>query len=114
MNTIPKEWQGGKMIVKLTEEAEQDLDSLSDDLYDEAYKYLKLFKSEYQKYSQPLANMYGRDLRGCRKTYFANTKYRIVSKPENGVVKIVNIIAVGERKNMEVYKRAFERLNISN
>jgi len=102
------------MFVKLTKEAEQDLDLLDDNLYDEAYKYLKLFEVSYEKYSLPLFNMNGRNLKGCRKTYFGNSEYRIVSKLENDIVSIVSIISIGKRDNMDVYKKAHLRIHETN
>ena len=70
-----------------------------------------LLEQDYEKYTLPLYDMDGRNLQGCRKTYFSNAEYRIVSKLENGVINIVNIIAVGKREDMEVYKLASQRIN---
>jgi mRNA interferase RelE/StbE len=95
----------------LTKEVENDLDLLDDEIYCEAYKYLQLLEKNYDKYTLPLYDMDGRNLQGCRKTYFGNAKYRIISKLENGIVNIVNIIAVGKREDMEVYKTAHQRFN---
>jgi mRNA interferase RelE/StbE len=97
--------------IHLIEDVENDLDLLEDEIYNEAYKYLKLLEENYEKYSLPLYDMDGRDLKGCRKTYFCNAEYRIVSKLENGVINIINVIAVGKREDMEVYKTAHQRLN---
>jgi hypothetical protein len=74
----------------------------------EAIKYFKLFEEDYDKYTLPLYDMDGRNLQGCQKTYFGDAKYRIISKPIND---IINIIAVGKRENMEVYKTASHRIN---
>lgn len=57
--------------------------------------------------------MHGRDLQDCRKTYFCDAEYRIISKLENGTIKIVNIIAVGKREDFEVYNIANSRVNNS-
>ena len=77
----------------------------------EAIKYFKLFEKDYDKYTLPLYDMNGRNLQGCRKTYFWDAKYRIISKPVNGIINIINIVAVGKRENMEVYKLASQRIN---
>lgn len=98
------------MQVNIITEAQNDLDLLDDTLYEEAYRYFELFKTDYFKNSLPLENKDGRNLRGCRKTYFANTKYRIVSKLEANEIKIINIIAVGKRDGYEVYDSAIKRL----
>ncbi len=96
--------------ITLSIEVENDLDLLDDDVYDEAYKYFKLLEQDYEKYSLPLYNIDGRDLRGCRKTYFFNAEYRIVSNLENGIISIINVIAVGKREDLQVYKIAHQRL----
>lgn len=90
---------------------QEDLDKLPDDVYDETYQMLKKLQKDYFKYSKPLYNKQGRNLQDCRKTYFYNAEYRIVSKLEDNTVKIVNIIAVGKRENLEVYNLANERIN---
>jgi len=95
----------------LSKEVEKDLDLLDDEIYGEAYKYLQLLEENYEKYSLPLYDMDGRNLKGCRKTYFSNAEYRIITKLENGIINIINVIAVGKREDMEVYKTAHQRLN---
>ena len=96
--------------IKFDDNIDSDLDQLSDELLFEALKYFELFKKEYEKYSLPLYDMNGRNLKGCRKTYFGNSEYRIVSKLEGGVVNIVNIISVGKREAMDVYRKAHLRI----
>ena len=97
--------------IEYDDSIDADLDLLPDPILKEALKYFKLLEQDYEKYSLPLYNMDGRDLRGCRKTYFWNAEYRIISKLEDGIVKIINVIAVGKRENMEVYKIAHQRIN---
>lgn len=99
------------MQVNIITKAQNDLDLLDDALYEEAYHYLKLFKKDYFKYSLPLYDIDGRNLQGCRRTYFANSEYRIVSKLENNEIKIINVVAVGKRENYEVYDSANKRIN---
>ena len=70
---------------------------LSDELLNEVDDYIEKLKVNPLKYSQPLQNIDGRDLRGYRKIYFASATYRIIIKIEAGITKIVEIVAVGER-----------------
>ena len=93
------------------ENLNDDLDNLPEDVYDEVYLMFKKLEKDYFKYSKPLYNMQGRDLQDCRKTYFYNAEYRIVSKIENNTIKIVSIIAVGKREGFEVYNMANDRIN---
>lgn len=97
--------------IKYDNNIDSDLDKLSDEFLNEALEYFKLLRKDYERYSLPLHNMKGRNLKGCRKTYFGEAEYRIVSKLENGVINIINIIAVGKRDDMEVYKTAHQRLD---
>lgn len=93
------------------ENLNKDLDKLPEDVYDEVYFMFKKLEKDYFKYSKPLYNMQGRNLQDCRKTYFYNAEYRIVSKIENDTIKIVSIIAVGKREGFEVYNMANDRIN---
>jgi mRNA interferase RelE/StbE len=57
-----------------------------------------------------LGNKAGYELSGCRKMYVDNKRIRIVYRIiENQI--IVEVIAVGKRNEMEVYKTAASRLN---
>ena len=58
---------------------------------------------------EELGNKNGYDLSGYRKMYVCKKQIRIVySVVEN--VLLVNIIAIGKREDMEVYKTASERV----
>jgi len=58
---------------------------------------------------EPLGNKNGYDLSGCRKMYVNKKQIRIVYKIiENKI--IIEIIAIRKREEMEVYKKALERL----
>jgi len=86
-----------------------DLELLPDEVFEEVDEYLSIkFKEDPYKYTQEL---YG-NLKGYRKTYIANATYRIVSKIVDNKIKIVQIVAIGKRQDLEVYKEAFRRLNI--
>ena len=89
---------------------QSDLDKLPDDVFFEVDRYFEKFKINPYKYSQELGNLYGMDLRGYRKTYVYSHKYRIISRIVEDTIQIVEIIAVDERDDFMVYKKAFERL----
>ena len=91
-------------------EIPKDLDELSDEIASEVRDYFKKFKTDPYKYTMPLHNQGGLNLQGYRKTYVANAQYRIVSKIEEDMVKIVEIVAVGKREDKEVYKEATKRI----
>ncbi|AFL67364.1 type II toxin-antitoxin system RelE family toxin [Sulfurospirillum barnesii] len=98
--------------IETLEEVEDDLLLLPKEVLVEALAYFDKYKTNPFQYSQPLENKGGRDLRGCRKTYIANATYRIILQVEKGVAKIVSIICVGERNNMDAYNTAHARLNL--
>ena len=56
-----------------------------------------------------LGNKNGYDLSGCRKMYADNKKIRIVYKIIEDKI-IIEVIAVGKRNEMEVYKKASKRV----
>lgn len=91
-------------------EVENDLDLLSEELLDEVEGYIERLKTNPLGCSQPLQNMDGRDLRGYRKIYIAQATYRIIIKVENGITKIVEVVAIGERDQKKVYAEAFARI----
>ena len=75
----------------------------------------KLVKKQLEKLKvspflgEELGNKNGNDLSGYRKMYACKKLIRIVySVVEN--VLLVNIIAIGKREDMEVYKTASERV----
>lgn len=97
--------------IELHPDARKDLDVLPAEVFDEVSDYFDKYKINPFQYSQPLENKGGRDLSGCRKTYIANATYRIIIQVEKGVAKIVSIICIGERNNMDAYNTAHARLN---
>jgi len=94
----------------LYDEVEDDFMELPDEVAKEALEYFEKFKSDPYKCSLPLHNQGNLKLKGYRKTYLANSTYRIVLHIEKGNVKIVEVIAVGKRKDKEVYINAFNRI----
>lgn len=91
-------------------EVEADLDLLDDEVYEEVDQYFDRLKENPLGCSLPLHDLDGRDLRGYRKIYVASATYRIIIKVEQGVTKIVEVIAIGERDKKKVYTEAFARI----
>jgi mRNA interferase RelE/StbE len=56
-----------------------------------------------------LGNKNNLNLSGFKKVYFNNKKYRIVYEVVENKI-LVYIIAVGKREDMDVYKKASERI----
>jgi len=92
-------------------EIEDDLNALSDEIYDEVVSYFEKLKQEPFAYSKPLYDQDSIDLKGYRKVYLANATYRIIIKINKGIAYIVQIVAVGKREEKEVYIDAFQRLS---
>ncbi len=85
----------------------KDLDELSDEIAKEVFLYFVKYKSDPYKYSLPLYNQGNIKLQGYRKTYVADASHRIIIKIENNIAKVVKVVAIGSRKNKEVYHKAF-------
>jgi mRNA-degrading endonuclease RelE of RelBE toxin-antitoxin system len=105
--------------VKFTRLADDDLDKLSDSLYDECMNMIdKLEKNIHL--GKPLEDKNGKNLSDCYKIYFNNAKYRIVYRKLNECYQIVGIsespkaiseiIAIGKRDAEQVYIDATKRL----
>ena len=88
----------------------EDLELLPQKVYDEVVEYLEKFKIEPYKYTQKLGNYHGMDLSSLRKTYIANATYRIITRIIDNKIQIVQIVAIDEREDMIVYKKAFHRI----
>lgn len=112
MNIVPNVHERIKKLyeVRFFPEVEADLDLLSDELLDEVDSYVEKLKVNPFKYSQPLQDIDGRDLRDYRKIYFANATYRIIIKVGGGITNIVEVVAIGERDKKKVYAEAFARI----
>ena len=96
--------------VNLIDEAKLDIKKLPKKLVTEATSYFKKYQNDPYKYSQELQNLNGLNLQGYRKTYLANATYRIIFKIEENKIKIVEVVAVGKRKDKQVYKDAYSRI----
>lgn len=88
----------------------EDLDKIPDEVLKEVLFYFEQYKVDPFKYSGKLYDIGKLRLKGYRKTYIANAKYRIVIKIEKDIAKIVEVVAVGSRHNKEVYEEAFNRI----
>ena len=71
------------------------------------YKQFKKLQSS-PELGKLLGNRVGFDLSGFRKIYVDKKKIRIVYKIIKDEV-VVEVVAVGKREDMKVYKKAFER-----
>ncbi len=91
-------------------EVENDLMSLSDKILDEVFDYFNKYQEDPHKYSSKLYNQGNINLDGYRKTYVANVTYRIVFKIEDGITKIVEVVAVGKREDKQVYQDAHTQI----
>ncbi len=107
---IKNVWKRSVYKLKFFSEVEEDLDALSDKVYDEVADYFEKLKKEPFAYSQPLFNQGALQLKGYRKVYLANATYRIIIRIDNGVAHIVQIVAVGKREDKQVYIDAFSRI----
>lgn len=97
--------------VEYDPEVKDDLSNLPLNILQEVAEYFKNYENDPFKYSSKLYNQGGLNLQGYRKTYVANATYRIVIKIENNVAKVVEVVAVGQRQNKEVYLKAHNRIN---
>ncbi len=94
--------------IVLKVEAEEELDGLS------KRERLLVFKQFKKISTSPelgirLGNKAGYDLSGCRKIYVDKKRIRIVYTIIEEQI-VIEVIAIGKRDEMEVYKKASERL----
>jgi mRNA interferase RelE/StbE len=94
--------------LKLHPKVEDDLKSFDNSLKIQVFKKLKQIQ-ELPEIGLPLGNKNGMDLSGFRKVYLAKKRVRIVYEIENNILSIY-VIAIGKRDDMEVYKKANDRL----
>ena len=94
--------------LELLLEAHEDLAEFSNRERILVYKQFKKIQKS-PELGTLLGNKNGYDLSGCRKMYADNKKIRIVYKIVEERI-IVEVIAVGKRNEMEVYKKASKRV----
>ena len=91
----------------IVEGAEKDLSKLSKSQRLLVYKQFKKLQTSPQL-GQNLGNKAGYDLTGYKKLYVDKKKIRIVYHVIEDIIT-VEIVAVGKREDMKVYKDASER-----
>ena len=95
-------------VLKLHPKIEDDLKELDSSLQIQVFKKLKQIQIS-PELGLPLGNKNNMNLSGFRKVYLAKKRVRIVYEVQDDVLSIYTI-AIGKRDNMEVYKKANERL----
>lgn len=91
----------------LKEEIEKDLSKLSSSQKTLVYKQFKKLQTS-PELGQLLGNKAGYDLSGLRKMYVDKKKVRIVYRIIDEEI-VVEVVAVGKRDDMDVYRKAGER-----
>ncbi|MFT7860236.1 MAG: type II toxin-antitoxin system RelE/ParE family toxin [Sulfurimonas sp.] len=94
--------------LKTHPKVEDDLKELDHSLRLKVFKKLKQIQ-ESPELGLPLGNKNNMDLSGFKKVYVAKKKIRIVYEIKEDILCIYTI-AVGKRDDMEVYKKAVDRL----
>ena len=95
--------------VVLKEEADNDLSELSHSQKILIFKQFKKLENS-PKLGILLGNKSGYDLTGYRKMYADKKKLRIVYRIIDNIIE-VEVIAIGKRNDMDVYRKASERIN---
>lgn len=94
--------------LKLHDKVYDDLKVLDNTLIIKVFKKLKQIQQSPQ-IGENLGNKNGMNLNGFKKVYIDNKRVRIVFEVQDDILTIYTI-AIGQRDDMEVYKKAFERL----
>jgi len=94
--------------LKVHPKVEDDLKELDHSLRLQVFKKLKQIQESPQLWL-PLGNKNNMDLSGFKKVYVAKKKVRIVYEIHDEILSIYTI-TIGKRDDMEVYKKASERL----
>jgi len=95
-----------KIVLKV--EADEELEKLSNRERILVFKQFKKIASS-PELGKLLGHKAGYDLSGCRKMYADKKRIRIVYIILDGQI-VIEVIAIGKRDEMEVYKSASERL----
>ncbi len=94
--------------LKLHPKVEDDLKELDNALQIQVFKKLKQIQISPQL-GLPLGNKNNMNLSGFKKVYVAKKRVRIVYEIQDDEL-LIYTIAIGKRNDMEVYKKANERL----
>ncbi|QNK84956.1 type II toxin-antitoxin system RelE/ParE family toxin [Aliarcobacter cryaerophilus] len=94
--------------LKLHDKVYDDLKVLDKALVIKIFKKLKQIQQSPQ-IGENLGNKNGMNLSGFKKVYIDKKRVRIVFEVQDDILTVYTI-AVGQRDDMEVYKKAFDRL----
>ena len=94
--------------LKLHDKVYDDLKVLDNTLVIKVFKKLKQIQQSPQ-IGENLGNKNGMNLSGFKKVYIDKKRVRIVFEVEDDILTVYTI-ANGQRDDMEVYKKAFDRL----
>ncbi|MCT7494590.1 hypothetical protein N5S93_03125 [Aliarcobacter cryaerophilus] len=94
--------------LKLHGKVYDDLKVLDNALVIKVFKKLKQIQQSPQ-IGENLGNKNGMNLSGFKKVYIDKKRVRIVFEVQDDILTVYTI-AVGQRDDMEVYKKAFDRL----
>ena len=94
--------------LKLHPKVEDDLKELDNALQIQVFKKLKQIQNS-PELVLPLGNKNNMNLSGFKKVYVAKKRVRIVYEIQDDEL-LIYTIAIGKRNDMEVYKKAFDRL----
>ena len=94
--------------LKLHDKVYDDLKVFDNTLVIKVFKKLKQIQQSPQ-IGENLGNKNGMNLSGFKKVYIDKKRVRIVFEVQDDILTVYTI-AVGQRDDMEVYKKAFDRL----
>lgn len=94
--------------LKLHDKVYDDLKALDKAIVVKVFKKLKQIQQSPQ-IGENLGNKNGMNLSGFKKVYIDKKRVRIVFEVQDDILTIYTV-AVGQRDDMEVYKKAFDRL----
>ena len=94
--------------LKLHDKVYNDLKVLDNTLVIKVFKKLKQIQQSPQ-IGENLGNKNGMNLSGFKKVYIDKKRVRIVFEVQDDILTVYTI-AIGQRDDMEVYKKAFDRL----
>ncbi|MGJ0289740.1 hypothetical protein NG749_05310 [Aliarcobacter cryaerophilus] len=94
--------------LKLHDKVYDDLKVLDNALVIKVFKKLRQIQQSPQ-IGENLGNKNGMNLSGFKKVYIDKKRVRIVFEVQDDILTVYTI-AVGQRDDMEVYKKAFDRL----
>ena len=94
--------------LKLHDKVYDDLKVLDNALVIKVFKKLRQIQQSPQ-IGENLGNKNGMNLSGFKRVYIDKKRVRIVFEVQDDILTVYTI-AVGQRDDMEVYKKAFDRL----